>query len=58
MMVFREFAGRREMGGERSSSKGTWAVEFDGPSLFFTRRAQRVGTLLKRLHLELSDCIW
>ena len=57
-MVFREFAGRREMGGERSSSKGTWAVEFDGPSLFFTSRLPRGGTLLKRLHRELSDCNW
>jgi len=41
------------MGGERSSSTGTWAVEFDGPSHFLTSRAPTGATLLKRRHLEL-----
>jgi hypothetical protein len=43
----------RRMGGERSSSTGTWAVEFDGPSHFLTSRAPTGATLLKRRHLEL-----
>ena len=43
----------RVMGGERSSSTGTWAVEFDGPSHFLTSRAPTGATLLKRRHLEL-----
>ncbi len=41
----------RGMGGERSSSTGTWAVEFDGPSHFLTSRAPTGATLLKRRHL-------
>jgi hypothetical protein len=41
------------MGDERSSSTGTWAVEFDGASHFLTNRTRAGGTLLKRLHLEL-----
>ena len=43
----------RRMGGERSSSTGTWAVEFDGPSHFLTSRAPTGATLLKRRHLQL-----
>ena len=43
----------RGMGGERSTSTGTWAVEFDGPSHFLTSRAPTGATLLKRRHLEL-----
>jgi hypothetical protein len=43
----------RGMGGERSSSTGTWAVEFDGPSHFLTSRAPTGATLLKRRHLQL-----
>jgi hypothetical protein len=43
----------RGMGGERSSSTGTWAVEFDGPLHFLKRRAPTGHTLLKRRHLEL-----
>ena len=43
----------RGMGGKRSSSTGTWAVEFDGPSHFLTSRAPTGATLLKRRHLEL-----
>jgi hypothetical protein len=35
----------RGMEGERSRSTGTWAVEFDGPSHFFTSRAPTGGTL-------------
>jgi hypothetical protein len=38
---------------ERSSSAGTWAVEFDGPSHFLKSRAPTGATLLKRRHLEL-----
>jgi hypothetical protein len=41
------------MGGERSSSTSTWAVEFDGPSHFLTSRAPTGATLLKRRHLQL-----
>jgi len=43
----------RGMGGERNSSTGTWAVEFDGPSHFLTSRAPTGATLLKRRHLLL-----
>jgi hypothetical protein len=43
----------RGMGGERSSSTRTWAVEFDGPSHFLKSRAPTGHTLLKRRHLEL-----
>ncbi len=42
----------RGVGGKRSSSTGTWAVEFDGPSHFLKSRAP-TGHLLKRRHLEL-----
>jgi hypothetical protein len=41
----------RGMGGERSSSTGTWVVEFDGPSHFLTSRAPTGATMLKRRHL-------
>ena len=41
------------MGGESSSSTGTWAVEVDGPSHFLTSRAPTGATLLKRRCLEL-----
>ena len=43
----------RGMGGERSSSTGTWTVEFDGPSHFLKSRAPTGATLLKRRHLGL-----
>ncbi len=43
----------RGMGGERSSSAGTWAVGFDGSWHFLTSRAPTGATLLKRRHLEL-----
>jgi hypothetical protein len=43
----------RGMGGERSSSTRTWAVELDGPWHFPTCRAPTGATLLKRRHLEL-----
>ena len=43
----------RGMGGERNSSTGTWAVEFDGPSHFLTSRAPTGATLLKRRYLQL-----
>ena len=43
----------RGMGGERNSSTGTWAVEFDGPLHFLTSRAPTGATLLKRRHLRL-----
>jgi len=41
------------MGGERSSSTGTWAVEVDGPSDCLTSRAPTGAHLLKRRHLLL-----
>ena len=43
----------RGMGGERNNSKGTWAVEFDGPSHFLASGAPTGATLLKRRHLQL-----
>ena len=43
----------RVIGGDRSSSAGVWAVEFDGPWHFLTSRAPNGATLLKRRHLEL-----
>ena len=43
----------RGMGGERNNSKGTWAVEFDGPSHFLASGAPTGATLLKRRYLEL-----
>ena len=50
------------MGGERRSSTGTWAVEFDGPTHFLTSRAPTGATLLKRryqlLGLVLSVHHW
>ena len=42
----------RGMGGERSSSMRTWAVEFDGPSHLLTSTAPTGATLLKRRHLS------
>jgi hypothetical protein len=41
------------MGGERSSSASTWAVEFDGPHHFLASQAPTGATLLKRRHLQL-----
>jgi hypothetical protein len=43
----------RGMGGERNNSKGTWAVEFDGPSHFLASGAPTGATLLKRRYLQL-----
>jgi hypothetical protein len=40
-----------EIGGERSSRGGSWAVEFDGPSHFLASGAPTGATLLKRRHL-------
>jgi hypothetical protein len=37
----------------RSSSAGSWALEFDGPWHFLVSGAPTGGTLLKRRHLEL-----
>jgi hypothetical protein len=42
-----------EIGGERSSKGGSWAVEFDGPSHFLASRAPTGATLLKRRDLQL-----
>jgi hypothetical protein len=42
-----------EIGGERSSRGGSWAVEFDGPSHCLTSRAPTGAILLQRRHLEL-----
>jgi hypothetical protein len=42
-----------EIGGERSSRGGSWAVEFDGPSHFLASGAPTGATLLKRRHLQL-----
>jgi hypothetical protein len=42
-----------EIGGERSSGGGSWAVEFDGPSHFLASGAPVGATLLKRRHLQL-----
>ena len=42
-----------EIGGERSSKGGSWAVEFDGPLHFLASGAPTGGTLLKRRHLEI-----
>jgi hypothetical protein len=43
----------RGMGGEKNNSKGTWSVEFDGPSHFLASGAPTGATLLKRRHLRL-----
>lgn len=43
----------RVIGGDRSSSAGMWAVEFDGPWHFLTSSAPNGASLLKRRHLEL-----
>ena len=43
----------RGMGGERSSSTRTWAVELDGPWHFLASGAPTGATLLKRQHLQL-----
>ena len=50
MMVHDSGRGRE---GERSSSTGTWVVEFDGPSHFLTSRAPTGATQLERRHSEL-----
>jgi len=42
-----------EMGGERRSGGGAWAVEFDGPAHFLASGAPNGATLLKRRHLQL-----
>ena len=42
-----------EIGGERSSKGGSWAVAFDGPLHFLASGAPTGGTLLKRRHLEI-----
>ena len=43
----------RGMGGEKNNSKGTWSVEFDGPSHFLASGAPTGATLLKRRYLQL-----
>ena len=52
MLVHVQDSGRG-MGGERNNSKGTWAVEFDGPSHFLASGAPTGATLLKRRYLQL-----
>jgi len=42
-----------EIGGERNSGGGSWAVEFDGPSHFLASGAPTGATLLKRRHMQL-----
>jgi hypothetical protein len=41
-----------EIGGERSSTGGLWAMEFDGPWHFLASGAPTGATLLKRRHLH------
>jgi hypothetical protein len=41
-----------EIGGERSSTGGLWAMEFDGPRHFLASGAPTGATLLKRRHLH------
>jgi hypothetical protein len=41
------------IGGERSSGRGAWVLEFDGPSHFLASRTPTGATLLKRRHLQL-----
>ena len=41
------------IGRERSSGRGPWAVEFDGPSHFLASGAPTGATLLKRRYLQL-----
>jgi hypothetical protein len=52
-ILHRHDRSRRGIGGERSSSKGTWAVEVDGPAHFLTSRAPTRATLLTQPHLQL-----
>jgi hypothetical protein len=53
MLVHDKLWGALVIGGERSSSARTWAVEYDGPKHFLASGAPTGATLLKRRHLEL-----
>ena len=53
MLVSSVHSSALEIGGERSSKGGSWAVEFDGPSHFLASGAPTSATLLKRRHLRL-----
>ena len=53
MLVHDKPWGALVIGGERSSSARTWAVEYDGPKHFLASGAPTGATLLKRRHLEL-----
>ena len=53
MVVCRVHDSALGIGRERSSGRGPWAVEFDGPSHFLASGAPTGATLLKRRHLQL-----
>ena len=52
MLVHDKPWGALVIGGERSSSARTWAVEYDGPKHFLASGAPTGATLLKRRHLH------